>query len=155
MMNITEEDYDEFVELFFDIYCPDICYRMKAGPTFLKIKDAMIGKPLQRIVSFRKMLENPINGRRFDISEKKLIKMCSQMVDVVLHPKRHDLNAIRVSHKHINITEEEYDEFIRRFLEVFHMNANFVMKAKKSFKKLKLTLCQNQSKHFRLSKQIT
>ena len=87
MMNITEEDYDEFVELFFDIYCPDICYRTRAGPIFLKIKDVMIGKPLKRIVSFRKTLENPIHGRKFDIPEKKLIKMCSQMVDVVLHPK--------------------------------------------------------------------
>jgi len=45
MMNITEEDFDEFVELFFDIYCPDICYRTRAGPIFLLMKDSMIGKP--------------------------------------------------------------------------------------------------------------
>merc|ERR1719376_1964863 len=109
----------------------------------------MIGKPLQRVVSFRKTLENPINGRKFDIPEKKLIKMCSQMVDVVLHPKRHDLNAIRLSHKYFNITEEEYDEFIRRFLEVYNMNNNFVLKAKKRFKKLKLIVCENKTKHSR------
>jgi len=149
MMNITEEDYDEFVELFFDIYCPDICYRTRAGPIFLKIKDAMIGKPLQRIVSFRKTLENPIKGRKFDIPETKLMKMCSQMVDVVLHPKCHDLNAIGMSHKYFNITGEEYEEFIRRFLEVYNLNDNFVLKAKKRFKKLKLIVCENQTKHSR------
>jgi len=143
MMNITEEDYDEFVELFFDIYCPDICYRTRAGPIFLKIKDAMIGKPLQRIVSFRNTLKTPITGRKFDIPEKKLIKMCSQMVDVVLHPKRHDLNAIGLSHKYLNITGEEYDEFIRRFLEICNMNDKFNRKAKTRFKKLKLIVCES------------
>jgi len=147
MMNITEEDYDEFVELFFDIYCPDICYRMKAGPIFLKIKNAMVGKPFQRIVAFRKTLKNPIQGRKFDIPEIKLIKMCSQMVDVVLHPKSHDMNAIGLSHQYFNITGEEYDEFIRRFLEICNMNDNFVLKAKKRFKKLKLIVCENETKH--------
>merc|ERR1719376_1061740 len=90
----------------------------------------MIGKPLQRIVSFRNALKNPVKGRTFDIPEKKLIKMCSQMVDVVLHPKRHDLNAIGLSHKCFNITGDEYEEFIRRFLEVYNMDNNFVFKAK-------------------------
>jgi len=138
MMNITEQDYDEFVDLFFDIYCPDICYRTRAGPIFLQIKDAMIGKPLQRIMSFRNTLKYPIKGRKFDIPEKKLIKMCSQMVDVVLHPKNHDLNAIGLTHKYLNITGDEYDEFIRRFLEVYNMNDR---KAKKRFKKLKIIMC--------------
>jgi len=142
MMNITEEDYDEFVELFFDIYCPDICYRTRAGPVFLLIKDSMIGKPLQRTVAFRKTLQYPIKGRKFDIPEEKLLKMCSQMVDVVLHPKKHDLNAIRLSHKYFNITVEEYDEFIRRFLEVYNMGDNFVLKAKRRFKKLKFVVCE-------------
>jgi len=141
VLNITEETYDEFVELFFNIYCPDICYRTQAGPIFLKIKDAMIGKPLQRTVSFRNTLKIPIKGRKFDIPEKKLIKMCSQMVDVVLHPKSHDLNAIGLSHKYLNITGEEYEEFIRRFLEVYNMSDKFQRKAKKRFKKLKLILC--------------
>jgi len=150
MMNITEEDYDEFVELFFDIYCPDICYRMKAGPIFLKIKNAMVGKPFQRIVAFRKTLKNPIQGRKFDIPEIKLIKMCSQMVDVVLHPKSHDMNAIGLCHQYFNITGEEYDEFIRRFLEICNMNDNFVLKAKKRFKKLKLIVCENETKHSKL-----
>lgn len=150
MMNITEEDYDEFVELFFDIYCPDICYRMKAGPIFLKIKNAMVGKPFQRIVAFRKTLKNPIQGRKFDIPEIKLIKMCSQMVDVVLHPKSHDMNAIGLSHQYFNITGEEYDEFIRRFLEICNMNDNFVLKAKKRFKKLKLIVCEHETKHSKL-----
>jgi len=149
MMHITEEDYDEFVELFFEIYCPDICYRTRAGPIFLKMKNVMIGKPLQRIVSFRKRLEKPIKGRKFDIPERKLIKMCSQMVDVVLHPKSHDLNSIGLSHKYLNITEEEFEELIRRFLEVYDLKGNFVFKAKKRFRKLKVIMCANQPKHTR------
>lgn len=149
MMNITEDDYDEFVELFFEIYCPDICYRMNAGPIFLKIKSVMVGEPLQRVVSFRKTLKNPIKGRKFDIPEEKLIKMCCQMVDVVLHPKNHDLNSIGLSHKYLNITGEEFEEFIRRFLEVYNLNDTFVLKAKRRFKKLKVIVCENQIKHSR------
>ena len=149
MMHITEEDFDEFVDLFFDIYCPDICYRMRAGPIFLKLKNVMIGKPFQRIISFRNTLENPVIGRQFDIPEKQLIKMCSQMVDVVLHPKSHDMNSIGLSHKYFNITGEEYEEFIRRFLEVFNVSDAFVSKAKKRFKKLKVIVCENQTIHSR------
>jgi len=75
IMNIiTEEEYDEFVELFLDIYCPDATQQ-----------------PLQRIVSLTKMFKYPIKGCKFDIPEKKLVKTCSQIVDVVLHPKKHDL----------------------------------------------------------------
>jgi len=148
MMNITEEDYDEFVELFFDIYCPDIYYRTRAGPVFLRVKNFMIGKPFQRIISFRKMLESPIKGRKFDITEDKLIKMCSQMVDVVLHPKSHDFNSIGLSHKYLNITGEEYEEFIRRFLEVHQLNDTFVLNAKKRFKKLKVIVCKSETKQW-------
>jgi len=92
MMHITEEDNDEFVELFFEIYCTNMRYRTMASPIFLKIKNVIIGKALQRIVSFRKTLDQPIKGRKFDIPKRKLIKMCSQMVDVVFHPKSHDMN---------------------------------------------------------------
>jgi len=149
MMHITEEDYDEFVELFFEIYCPDIYYRTRAGPIFLQVKNVMIGKPLQRIVSFGKTLEQPIKGRKFDIPERKLIKMCSQMVDVVLHPKNHDLNAIGLSHKYLNITGKEFEELIRRFLEIYDLKGNFTSKAKKRFRKLKVIVCKNQTNHIR------
>jgi len=149
MMHITEEEYDEFVDLFFEIYCPDICYRHRAGPIFLRIKDIMIGKPSKRIVSLSQTLEKPLQGWKFDIPERKLTKMCSQMIDVVLHPKSHDFNSIGLSHKYLNITGEEFDELIRRFLEVYDLKGNFVSKAKKRFRKLKVIMCENQTKHTR------
>jgi len=144
MMHITEEDYDEFVDLFFEIYCPDISYRTKAGPIFLKIKDIMIGKPSKRVITFSQTLEKPFQGWKFDIPERKLTKMCSQMVDVVLHPKSHDLNSIGLSHKYLNITGEEFDELIQRFLEVYDLKGNFVSKAKKRFRKIKVIMCENK-----------
>jgi len=72
MMNINVQDYDEFIDLFFKIWCPDIYYRTRAGPKFLKMKNVTIGKPLQRVVSFRKAIEYPIEGPRFHIPENKL-----------------------------------------------------------------------------------
>jgi len=137
MMNITVQDYDEFIDLFFEIWCPDIHYRTKAGPIFLKMKNAMIGKPLQRVVSFRKALEYPIEGRRFHIPEKKLGKMCSQMVDFVLNPKCQDFNSIAMSHKYMNITRRQFDELIRRFLETYNLNDSFVRKGKRRLSKLR------------------
>jgi len=141
MMDINVEDYDEFIDLFFEIWCPDIYYRTKAGPIFLKMKNVMIGKPLQRIVSFRKALEHPIEGRSFHIPQEKLRKMCSQMVDVVLRPKCQDFGPIVVSHKHMKITEQEFDELIRRFLEIYTLNDTFVLKAKRRLGKLKEIMC--------------
>jgi len=137
MLNITVQDYDEFIDLFFEIWCPDIYYRTKAGPIFLKMKNAMIGKPLQRVVSFRKALECEIEGRRFHIPEKKLVKMCSQMVEFVLNPKCQDFNSIAMSHKYMNITRREFDELIRRFLEIYNLNDSFVLKGKRRLSKLR------------------
>jgi len=137
MLNITVQDYDEFIDLFFEIWCPDIYYRTKAGPIFLKMKNVMIGKPLQRVVSFRKALEYPIEGRRFHIPEKKLGKMCSQMVDVVLNPKCQDFNSIAISHKYMNITGRQFDELIRRFLETYNLNDSLVWKGKRRLSKLR------------------
>jgi len=137
LLNITIQDYDEFIDLFFEIWCPDIYYRTKAGPIFLKMKNAMIGKPLQRVVSFRKALEYQIEGRRFHIPEKQLVKMCSQMVDIVLNPKRQDLNSIAMSHKYMNITGREFDELIQRFLKIYNLNDSFVLKGKRRLSKLR------------------
>jgi len=50
MLNITLQDYVEFIDLLFEIWCPDIYNRTKAGPIFLKMKNAIIGKSLQRDV---------------------------------------------------------------------------------------------------------
>jgi len=97
----------------------------------------MIGKPLQRVVSFRKALDNQIEGRRFHIPEKKLEKMCSQMVDIVLNPKCQDLNSIAMSHKYMNITGREFDELIRRFLKIYTLNDSFVLKGKRRLSKLR------------------
>jgi len=145
MMNISVQEYDEFVDLFFEIYCPDVNYRTRAGPIFLKIKDVMVGIPLQRNLNFRKALEEPIGGRKFNIPEKKLRKMCSQMVDMVLHPKDHDLNSIAVSHGYFKITGAEFDELIRRFLQSYNLNDTFVLMAKPTFSKLREMICGKHS----------
>merc|ERR1719192_491791 len=74
----------------------------------------MIGKPLQRVVSFRTIQLKDGNSI---FPKKKLKKMCSQMVYVVLHPKSHDLDVIGLLYKYLNIRGEKYEEFILRFLE--------------------------------------
>jgi len=145
MMNINVQDYDEFIDLFFEIWCPDIYYRTRAGPIFLKIKNGMVGKPLQRVVSFRKALENPINGRTFYIPDKKLRRMCSQMVDMVLHPKGQDFTSIALSHQYFNITGEEFEEVIRRFIETHNLNDTFALQAKRTFRKLKKIMFENKT----------
>jgi len=141
MLNISVQDYDEFIDLFFEIWCPDIYYRTKAGPIFLTMKNAMIGKPLQRVVSFRKALEYPIGERRFHIPEEKLGKMCSQMVDLVLCPKSQDFNAIAMSHKFLEITGKEFDELIRRFLRIYTLNDAFTLRGRRTLNKLKEIMC--------------
>jgi len=41
--NISELEYDEFVNLYFQTYCPDVNYRVTVDPKLFSIKEIMVG----------------------------------------------------------------------------------------------------------------
>jgi len=51
---ISELEYDEFVNLYFQIYCPDVNYRVQVGPKLYSIKEIMVGEKLRRLEAIRK-----------------------------------------------------------------------------------------------------
>jgi len=132
---ITEREYDEFVNLYFQIYCPDVNYRVLAGPKLLSIKEIMVGEKLRRVEAFGKAIREHKIGQKFEIPGDILTKMCAQMVDMVQHPDSHDFKEIVNSHKHLNIEVSDFDDIIKLFLS--GEKSEFVDKAESVFNKLK------------------
>jgi len=125
----------KFVNLYFQIYCPDVNYRVMAGPRLFSIKEIMVGQKLRRVTAFGKAIREHKIGQKFEISEDDLGKMCEQMVDMVRHPDYHDFNEIARSHVHLNIEVSEFDDIIKLFLS--GSSSEFVEKAKPVFNNLK------------------
>merc|ERR1719445_2712822 len=97
-MVISEQEYDEFVDLYFQIYCPDVNYRVIAGPKLFSIKEIMVRQKLRRVTAFSKAIREHEVGQKFEIPCDVLSKMCAQMVDMVQHPDSHDFKEIAKSH---------------------------------------------------------
>jgi len=132
---ISEQAYDEFVNLYFQIYCPDVNYRVIVGPKLFSIKEIMVGKKLRRVEAFGKAIRGHKIGQKFVISEDMLTRMCSQMVDMVQHPHSHDFKEIVKSHMHLDIEVSDFDDIIKLFLS--GSKSEFIGKAKPVFNKLK------------------
>jgi len=134
-MIINDLEYDEFVNLYFQIYCPDVNYRVIAGPKLYSIKEIMVGKKLRRVAAFGKAIRENKIGQKFKIPEDALTKMCSQMIRMVEHPDSHDFKEIVKSHEHLDIGVSDFDDVIKLFLS--GSSSEFVVKAKPVFNKLK------------------
>jgi len=132
---ITEREYDEFVNLYFQIYCPDVNYRVLVGPKLFSIKEIMVGEKLRRAEAFGKAIREHKIGQKFEIPRDTLTKMCAQMVDLVHHPDSHDFKEIVKSHEHLNIEVSDFDDIIKLFLS--GEKSEFVDKAESVFNKLK------------------
>jgi len=132
---ISELEYDEFVNVYFQIYCPDVDYRVAVGPKLFSRKEIMVGQMLGRVEAFGKAIGGHKIGRKFEIPEDILTRMCAQMVDMVLHPDSHDFMEIVKSHKHLDIEVSDYDDIIKLFLS--GSKSECIGKAKPVFSKLK------------------
>jgi len=132
---ISEAEYDEFVNLYFQIYCLDVNYRVTVGPKLFSLKEIMVGQKLRRVEAFGKAIEEQKIGQKFEIPEETLVKMCSQMVDMVQYPDPHDFKEMVKSHMHLDIEVSDFDDIIKLFLSI--SKSEFVEKAKPVFNKLK------------------
>merc|ERR1719397_765295 len=83
---VGQPEYDEFINLYFQIYCPDVNYHVMVGPKLFSIKEIMVGQKLRRVAAFGQAIGEHKIGKKFAIPEDILSKMCAQMVDMVQHP---------------------------------------------------------------------
>jgi len=60
---LSEPEYDEFVNLYFQIYCPDINYRVLVGPKLNRIKRIMVGEKLRRAAASGKAVGEDETGQ--------------------------------------------------------------------------------------------
>jgi len=81
-MVISELEYDEFVNLYFQIYCPDVNYRVLVCPKLFSIKKIIVGQKLRRVEAFGKAIGEHKIEQKYEILEDVLTKMCAQMIDI-------------------------------------------------------------------------
>jgi len=132
---ISEIEYDEFINLYFQIYCPDVNYRVIVGPKLFSIKEIMVGQKLRRAEAFGKAIVEHKIGQKFDIPKDILAKMCAQMVDMVQYPHSRDFKQIVKSHEHLDIEPSDFDDITKLFMSV--SKSDFAEKAKPVFDNLK------------------
>jgi len=132
---ISELEYDEFLNLYFQIYYPDVNYRVTVGPKLFSIKEIMVGQKLRQVEAFGKAIAEHRIGQKFEIPYDSLAKMCAQMVDMVQHPDSHDFKEIAKSHIHLDIDMLDFDDIIELFLN--SLKSELVEKAEPVFNKLK------------------
>jgi len=109
---VISELYDEFVNLYLQIYCPDVNYRVTVGRKLFSIKEIMEGQKQRRVEAFGTAIRGQKIGQEIEIPEDILTKMCAQTVDMVQHPDSHDLKKIGKSHIHLDIEVSDFDDII-------------------------------------------
>jgi len=67
---ISKLEYDEFVNLYFQIYCPDANYRVTVGPKLFSIKEIMVGQKLSRIEALSKAIGGQKIGQKYKFLKK-------------------------------------------------------------------------------------
>jgi len=112
---ISELEYDEFVNLYLQIYCPDVNYRVTVGPKLFSIQEIMVGWKLRRVEAFGKESEST----RLDKNLKFLKMLWPECVHKLLmwfsNPSP-DFKGIVKSHIHFDIEVSGFDDIIKLFL---------------------------------------
>lgn len=98
-MKITAEEFDEYIRLFFEICCPDICFRMADDPTFdKKIREIISAEKLSPAKSFNRALLFPVEGSGYSITLPNFRVMASAMVDFSRERNTITIDEIKVVH---------------------------------------------------------
>jgi len=131
-MNITAQEFDEYIRLFFEMCSPDINYHKAVGPKFEKIREMIVAEKFDPVESFKRALLYPAEGPHYGIPANLRI-MASTMVEFVRDPKTISIENIMESHKSVTITEAGLREVSRVFhstcsrSEAFRNKASIVL----------------------------
>merc|ERR1719189_1153531 len=147
-MNITAQEFDEYIRLFFEMCSPDINYHKAVGPKFEKIREMIVAEKFDPVKSFKRALLYPAEGPHYNIPLANLRIMASTMVEYVRDANTISISEIRDIHKSVKITEAGFREVSRAFLstcsrnEVFRKKASIVLL---SFEKLMVKQQEEQT----------
>merc|ERR1719249_80026 len=129
-MNITAQEFDEYIRLFFEMCSPDINYHKAVGPKFEKIREMIVAEKFDPVESFHRALLYPAEGPHYNIPLANLRIMASTMGEFVRDPRKISIEDIKESHKSVKITEAGFREVSRVFLSTCCQNEAFRKKAR-------------------------
>jgi len=83
-----------------------------------------------------------------EIAPCQVYQILVQLMVLVLKGGSHkEFTEYARSHEHLNITGEEFDEFTKLYLQIYHSNVEYVEKSKPVFQKLRSYMVMDKTKH--------
>jgi len=140
---LTKLEYDEFTKLFLQRYRKDSNFVDDAKPIIEKLRGYMITEDADHTMKlYNRFKTNPVLSKRFTILQPKQTKaILMLMLELIEDPNYLDkMEKLAESHLDLKITEEEFVEFEKVFLQVCSKNRDFDVKLKTVIGELKLRL---------------
>jgi len=128
-MNITAQEFDEYIRLFFEMCSPDINYHKAVGPKFEKIREIIVAEKFDPVESFKRALRYPAEGPHYNIPLANLRIMVSTIGEFIRDANTISIQEIRDIHKSVKITAAGFREVSRIFLSTCSRNEAFRKKA--------------------------
>jgi len=154
-MNITAQEFDEYIRLFFEMCSPDINYHKAVGPKFEKIREIIVSEKFDPVDSFKRALLYPAEGPHYDIPLANLRIMASTMVKFIRDADTISIEEIKDIHKSIKITEAGFREVSRVFLATCSRNEAFRKKASIVLLNLEKLMVKQQKEEMTFADQLT
>jgi len=154
-MNITGQEFDEYMRLFFEMCSPDINYHKAVGPKFEKIREMIVAEKFDPVESFKRALLYPAEGPHYNIPLANLRIMACTMVEFVRDPKTISIEDIKESHKNVTITEAGFREVLRVFLKTCSPNEAFRNKASKVLMSLEKIMVKQKEEEKTFAASLT
>jgi len=154
-MNITGQEFDEYMRLFFEMCSPDINYHKAVGPKFEKIRQMIVAEKFDPVESFKRALLYPAEGPHYNIPLANLRIMACTMVEFVRDPKTISIEDIKESHKNVTITEAGFREVLRVFLKTCSPNEAFRNKASKVLMSLEKIMVKQKEEEKTFAASLT
>jgi len=154
-MNITAQEFDEYIRLFFEMCSPDINYHKAVGPKFEKIREIIVPEKFDPVKSFKKALPYPAEGPHYSIPMATLRIMASTMVEFIRDADTISIGEIKDIHKSVKITEVGFLEVSRAFLSTCSRSEDFRKKARIVLLNLEKLMVEQQEEEKTLASQLT
>jgi len=154
-MNITAQEFDEYIRLFFEMCSPDINYHKAVGPKFEKIREMIVAEKFDPVESFKRALLYPAEGPHYNIPLASLRIMASTMVEFIRDANTISIEEIKEIHKSVKITEPGFREVSRVFLSTCSPNEVFRKKASIVLLNLEKQMVKQQEEGKTFASQLT
>lgn len=153
-MAITRLEMTTFNELFLEecfpkklpVFSVERRVMARIGNLIVDEKAIKVG-PNDALFFYRSIKKNLILCQKFEeIAPFQVNRILKQLMMLVMDGGSHkEFTEYARTHEHLNITEAEFDEFTKLYLQIYHSNVEFIEISKPVFKQLRSYMVMDKS----------